>query len=147
MTWNWSLHSLSKRPLLDQRNSFLFSVCHTSRKNNNRIQRSSWQHEMYPQSDPLLSSRRPPRLHPSSDNLRDFTRSDGYKKITGAILNFFVSRPVWMMHMRGRLKGKPPSPFSRFPPYQCWPNNKDFHTSTLCRHWMLSRGPAGSYEW
>ena len=35
---------------------------------------------LLPQSNPLLSSRRPPHLHTNSDNSRDFARSDGYKK-------------------------------------------------------------------
>ena len=75
--WNWSLYSLSKQPLLVQRNFFLFSVHYTSRNNNNRIQRSSYQYSrilkvirFYSVGDDLICS----------DDLRDFTRSDGYKK-------------------------------------------------------------------
>ena len=103
--WNWSLYSLTKRPLLVQRNSSILRTRHT--RNNNRIHRFSYR--PLPQSNLPLSSRRPPHLHTSSDILRDFTRSDGYKKSRAPSWIFlFPGLSLNEAHVRSLKRQAPP---------------------------------------
>ena len=94
----------------------LLRTCHT--RDNNRIQWSPpilVSHlSLLPQSNPLLLSQRPPHLHTSSDNLCDFTRSDGYKKSQApSWISLFPTLSLNDAHAKS-LKRYPPLRFHDF---------------------------------
>ena len=98
-SWNKSKKKKLSTGLINSNGMWVKKTNPTS---GNDLHQFSYCTVLLPQSNPLLSKQRPRHLHTSSDNLRNFARSDGYKKSQAPpwILRF----PAWLWEV----KGKPP---------------------------------------